>query len=254
MPYDVLFQPVSLFILVFFRVAGMMMVAPLFGSGRVPQRVRLLFALVVALGMMPAVPASTALPDSPWVLAGGIASELVFGLAIGTALSFIFIALSWAGEIIGQQMGLGIGAVFDPQSGMSGSAVGDLYFMLTLAIFMIIGGHRVFLRAVFSTFETVPLLSAGITPGVFAMVVGLLSASTSLAIQLAAPILVTMLVVDVVLGFLSKTVPQINILSAGLSLRAVVGLAVLLLGLAATSELVRNSLVDALEQLSAAWT
>ena len=65
-----------------------------------------------------------------------------------------------------------------------------------------------------------------------------------LAMQLAAPMLITMLVVDMVLGFIGKTVPQLNIMTAGISVRALVGMVVLIVGLSLTSSIIRSSLMD----------
>jgi flagellar biosynthesis protein FliR len=251
MPPDLL-DLVPAFVLAFFRIAGMMLAAPFFGSALVPRRVKLYLALVLTLGMVPGLAAAT-LPDSAWVLAAGIGGEFIFGLAIGTALSFVFVAVQWAGEIIGQQIGFGMGAVFDPSMGTSGSMIGDLYFMFTLAIFLIIRGHHAFLRGVRETFDTLPLLSVTMTQDLLELVVGLLQSAAGLAIQLAAPVLLTMLLKDVVLGFLSKTIPQINVMTAGLSMRSLLGLMVLIAGAALTVEVLIDSLGDAMETLRLAW-
>jgi flagellar biosynthetic protein FliR len=240
------------FVLVFFRVAGMMLAAPLFGSARVPRRVKLMMALVVAMGLVPAA-GRPVLPQNVWQLAAGITGELLFGLAIGTALSFIFVAVNWAGEIMGQQMGLGIGHAFDPSMGQAGSVVGDLYFMLTIVIFLSIGGHRALLWGVWESLHSLPLLSVTMTQDILDLVVGLLQSATALAVQLAAPMLLTMLLTDVVLGFLSKTIPQLNVMSAGLSLRAMLGMAVLIVCVGMSSNVIRDSMSDALRQLSWAW-
>ncbi|MGE5609125.1 MAG: flagellar biosynthetic protein FliR [Bacillota bacterium] len=246
------YQLLPAFVLVVFRLAGMMLAAPLFGSARVPKRVKLMFALVLAAGLAPSIP-TPPLPGSTWQLAAGILGELLFGLAIGSALSFVFVAVSWAGEIIGQQMGLGLGQVFDPQFGQSGSVVGDLYFMLTLVIFLCIQGHHAFLRGVRDTFDSLPLLGVALDLNLLDLVTGLLQAATAMAMQLAAPTLVAMLITDVVLGFLSKTVPQINIMSAGLSLRAILGLLVLIVGLALTSDVISQGITDSLREIARAW-
>ncbi len=253
MPLDQVLQLVPAFVLVFFRLAGMIAAAPLFGSARVPQRVKLYFALVLALGLLPTVPTPTSLPDSTWALAAGIAGELLFGLAIGAALNFVFAAAQWAGEIIGQQMGFGLGQVLDPQHGTSGAVVSDLYFLMTLVAFLLLQGHHAFLRGLRQTFDLLPLLSAGLDYQLFDLVVGLLQASTGLAMQLAMPTLIAMLVTDVVLGFLGKTVPQINVMSAGLSLRAMVGMFVLLAGMAFTSDVIAAGLVDSVRQIAQVW-
>ncbi len=99
-------QFVPVFVLVVFRLAGMALFAPLFGSAKIPKRVRVMLVLILALGMTPAVTRPPVLPDTPWELAMGIGGEMAFGLAMGTVMSFVFIACQWAGEIIGQQIGL----------------------------------------------------------------------------------------------------------------------------------------------------
>src|SRR5215210_7381717 len=99
------------------------------------------------------------LPDSAWELAMAIGGEMAFGLAMGMALSLVFIAAQWAGEMIGQQMGLNLSEVFDPQFGRQGSIIGEFYFMLTLVIFLSIGGHHAMIQGVRASFDTLPLLS-----------------------------------------------------------------------------------------------
>lgn len=245
---------VPVFVLVFFRLAGMMVAAPVFGGGRIPQRVKVGFALVLAVGVMPGVAVPVSLPASTWDLAAGIAGELIFGIAIGAALNLVFMAMSWAGDMIGQQMGLGMGEVFDPGFGQGGSVVGDIYFMLALVIFLIVGGHRAYLRGAFATFHALPLLSAGMTEDLLDLGVGLLQSATALALQLAAPVLITMLATEVVLGFIGKTIPHINVMTAGLSLRSLIGLVVLLFGAMLSSEVIRQSLLESVSQISRAWS
>jgi flagellar biosynthesis protein FliR len=243
---------VPAFVLVFFRVAGMSLAAPLFGSSRIPARIKLLFALVLSLGVMPSVGTTPVLPGSAWQLALGIGGEMIFGLAIGTALNFVFVATHWAGDMIGQQMGFGMGQVFDPAAGPSGSVVSDMYFLLTLVLFMAVGGHYAFLRGVAATFQSLPLLSLGMNVDMLDLVVALLTGATMLAMQLAAPVLLTSLIVDVVLGFLGKTVPQLNVMTAGLSIRAMAGMVVLVFGMTLSSELIQTSFVRSIKELSTA--
>lgn len=246
-------QFVPSFVLVFFRLAGMMLTTPLFGSARIPRRLKVMLALVMTVGMMPGVAPPVQMPATSWEMTLGIAGELVFGLAIGMAVSLVFVAVNWAGDVIGQQMGLGIGAALDPQFGQSSSVVGDFYFFLALVIFLIINGHHALLRGVHTTFQTLPLLSIRMDFGLLDMIVGLLHGATALCIKLAAPILITMLAVDVVLGFLGKTLPQINVMSAGLPLRAMAGIAIIRLGIVATSNVIEYELLSTFEQVNHAF-
>jgi flagellar biosynthetic protein FliR len=242
------------YVAVFFRVAAMMVFAPLFGSARVPQRLRVLLAAIISAGLASSViTRPVALPSSLWMLTAGIAGEIVFGLAMGMVLSFVFIAVQWAGEMIGQQMGLNMSEVFDPQFGSGGSLVGELYFMVTLVIFLAINGHHALLIGVKESLISLPLMSVGMSAGLLDVIVGLFQASTTLAFQLAAPMLVTMLVVDLALGFVSKTMPQLNIMTAGMGVRSMIGLIVLIFGIGMTSDVIRGRLITAMDTVVAGY-
>ena len=254
MSVEQLLTIIPVFVLVVFRIAGMMIFAPLFGSARIPKRIKAMFTLVLAMGMMAGVKAPPQMPSTPWALTLGIAGEMMFGLAIGTMVSLIFIAAQWAGEIIGQQMGLNAGEVFDPMYGGAGNLVGDLYQMMSLTIFLAIDGHHALLRGVRASFDALPLLSVGINQSILDTLIGVFQATALLALQLAAPILVTMLVVDLALGVIGKTMPQLNVMSMGLTIRAVIGVLVLVLGLSLTSDVIRHGLLDALDTVQQQWT
>lgn len=251
---DDLLQRVPVFVLVVFRLAGMMIFAPLFGSTRIPRRVKLMLVLVLAYGMVGAVQTPVVIPDSTWMLAVGIGGEMAFGIAMGMVMSFVFIAAQWAGEMIGQQMGFNLGAVFDPQFGSSGSMIGDLFFMFTLVIFLLIGGHHAMLMGVADSFRSLPLLSLSIDQPLFDLLVGLLQSATTIALRLAAPMLVTMLVVDLALGLLGRTLPQFNVMQAGMSMRSAIGLVVVIVGLALTAEVIEKAIDESMVTVRQEWS
>lgn len=243
---------VPTFVLVVFRLAGMALYAPLFGSARIPKRVRLMVVLVLALSFTQGV-APARLPETSWGLALGIGGEMMFGLAMGMVMSFVFVAGQWAGEIIGQQMGFNLGSVIDPAFGGQGSVMGDLYFMFCLVIFLWIGGHRAMVVGVRASFEALPLMSLGVNHDLLKMLLDLFHAATILAVQLAAPILVTFLVVDLVLGLIGRTIPQMNVMSAALSVRSGLGILIVLLGLTLTASVIANAIDESMKQVRLGW-
>jgi len=244
---DYMQQLVQTYLLVVFRVAGMMLFMPFFGSGNVPRQVKALLCIVIASALVPSVPVPETLPPSVWHLAIGIGGGMRFGVAPGMVLSMVFISAQWAGDIIGQQMGLNLSEVFDPQFGAQGSVVSEMYFMLMLVMFLTLNGHHAVLAGLRDSFVKLPLLSIAVSPDVFNIVVGLLASSTSLAVQLAAPMLLTMLVVDLVLGVLGKTMPQFNLMTAGLSLRSAIGMVLLIVGLSLSSRVLQESMLSSIE-------
>jgi flagellar biosynthetic protein FliR len=243
---QMLYSTAPSFALVLCRVAGFMMFAPLLGSAKIPKRAKALLAISLAFFLSQGVSMPQNLPETTAQAVMGIGGELSFGLAIGMILSFTFIAAQWAGEMIGQQMGLNLSEVFDPQFGQAGSIIGDAYFMLTLVVFLSARGHLALIRGLKSSFTALPLMSVGLDKNLFDLLVGLFMSATTLAIQLAAPVLVTMLVVDLALGCISKTIPQFNIMSAGMSVRSIVGLLVIVVGMALTGAVLTQAITKAM--------
>lgn len=236
------------------RIGAMMLFMPLLGSGRIPRRVKGMLALVMAVGMAGAVPQPVLMPPSIWELSVALGGEILFGLAMGMTMAFVFIAAQWAGELIGQQMGFNLSEVFDPQFGQASSLVGELYFMLTLVVFILIDGHHAMLRGVYASLQSMPLLSVGVERSGLDLIVAMFRGATELAMRLAGPMLITMLIVDFALGCLSKTMPQFNLMSAGLSIRSLVGLIVLIVGMVLTMRVVQSAHHDAMEGVSSAYS
>lgn len=250
-PNPAYFQQYAIgFALVFVRVAGLMLMAPLFGSARVPRRFKLLMALVMALPMFAgaggvSVPPAT---TSIGTLVVGLAGELLLGLCLGLTVALVFIAAQWSGEMVGQQIGFNLAANFDPQFGGGGSLVGDLGFMLSTAIFLLIGGHRELVIGVHETLVTLPPLSFVISADLFESLLDLLTAATRLALRMSAPMFVTMIIVDVAMGCISRTVPQLNVMSAGMAVRMVLGMGVLVIGIGTTTHVIQDAIGTAIAQ------
>lgn len=244
------------FALVLARIAGLFVMTPLLGSARVPRRVRVMLVLMLALGMAGAVRQPPAMPGDLATLTVALAGEIVFGIAMGMVVALVFVAAQWAGEMIGQQMGFSLAQALDPQFGGTGSLIGDLYYMLCIVIFVspLVEGPAALLRGVHASFTALPLMSVGMNPAVLDLLVGVLSGAAVLAVQLAAPMLLTMLIVDLALGFIGKTMPQMNVMTAGLSLRAVVGMIVLILGVKITGDVIGNALIEQVDGVEAYYT
>ena len=103
------------------------------------------------------------------------------------------------------------------------------------------------------SFTHLPLLSIGMSADLFDLLLGFLATSMELAIRLAAPMLVTMLVVDLALGLIGKMMPQMNVMAMGMSLRSALGLVVLILGLTVTTGAIGDGLLEAMNAVRAAW-
>ncbi|GJM26185.1 MAG: flagellar biosynthesis protein FliR [Phycisphaerae bacterium] len=230
-----LFLP--LYALVMFRISGLMIAAPLYGSTTVPARIRVGLAAVIALAMFPVVAPSMP-TDLNWATGlVGVFGELIIGLVLGLTTTIVFTGIQLAGMVIGQQAGLGLGQVFNPALNSNTTIIGQLFFLVALTSFILMGGHRELMRALLDTFATIPVMSYRTEPQILSLLADVLTTSVVTALRLVAPVLMSLFITTLVLGFVSRTMPQMNILSVGFVVRTLVALAVAGLALSAADGL-----------------
>lgn len=241
------------FLIVLFRIGGMTVSAPMVSSAAVPARIRVALSFVISLMVfpivLPKIPSSMAL-DTVLV---AVFSELMIGLTMGLAVGLVFLGINLTGMIIGQQAGLALASVINPMQDTQSTIIGQIYFMVTLMIYLAIGGHRVLLRALLETFETIPPGSFHFDQSMLLLIGDMLTSAFQLAIRLAAPALAALFIASLTMGFLSRTIPQLNILTVGFPVRIVVGLSAAGLSLSLAYDLLYDSIIDAIDTVRAAF-
>jgi flagellar biosynthetic protein FliR len=197
---------------------------------------------------------STRLPGEV-TLAGavvGVFGELAIGLIIGLGSGLMFAGVQLAGMIIGQQAGLSLGQVFNPVMDTDATTLGEVFFMVALTVFVLIGGHRELMRALLDTYESIPVLSFRFSASWITLMTGLLTSAFTLALRLAGPVLISLMLATLVLGFLSRTMPQLNILSVGFVVRVLVALGASGLALSAAEGALTDAIRDSFERIRTA--
>lgn len=230
-------------LLVTARIGGIFMIAPVFSAAALPFRLRLLISIVMA-NALAALLAPVAAPATLGHLVAAVLCELAVGLTIGYAARLVFAGVQLGAFHVGQQMGFSLMDAFgaasaDPE--ISG-VMRRFFYLVAIVIFLGIGGHRDVIWAMRRTFQTVPLAGFSVSESLLEMVAALLGASFVLALKVAAPVLITLLLATVALGLLQRTLPQYNTLTVGLPARALVGLLVLAMSLALLSGLLQRAL------------
>jgi len=215
------------YILVLFRVGGIMIFAPFFGSGLIPNKIKLAFSMVISLALAPAVAPDVATDFSiAWVLQTA-AGESAVGLLIGYAAGLVFVGAQLAGMQIGQQMGTGIANIFNPLIEDQISLVGQFYFFFAIFIYLGMGGHHMLLAALVKSFETLPAGWLALSGKTLDMLITLFGHLFAIAFAVSAPIVLALFLTTVAMGFVARTVPQMNILIVGFPVRVIVGLTVM---------------------------
>ncbi len=223
------------------RAAGIFIFAPAMGNAAVPARLRYMFSIVLALGVIGRFAEPAAVPQSwPGLMLAG-ASELLIGLTIGYVARLVFVGVEVGAAHISQQMGITLAVALGASSAGRADPVRRMLYLLAVVIFLSIGGHRQVLSGLLGTFETVPLM--GFAPGkaMLEMVTAVLAASFVLAIKVAAPVVIALLLTTVVMGVLGRTMPQFGMLWVELPVRAMVGLLVLAAAVATLPALIEGA-------------
>lgn len=211
-------------VLVIARLAGMMIFAPVFSESVVPARLRAMIAVVLALGVVGQVAMPMAMPQSDVAFVLAIAGEVLIGLAIGYAARLVFVGIELGAFHASQQMGLSLPEVFNPVSDESSDTLRQFFHLLSLVIFLALGGHRMLISVLLWSFQSVPLMSFLTPQAMLNMLTTMLATSFILALKVAAPVLLAMLLAGLALGFVQRTMPQSNLLSTGMPLRILFGL------------------------------
>jgi flagellar biosynthetic protein FliR len=239
--------------LVIFRIGGLMIFGPLLSSVIIPLRVKLFLSLILGLAVYPTVSAQVPV-DLPatldlWSMGPMVFTEVLIGAAIGFMATLPLVSVQVGGLMMGQQMGLGFATIFNPAAGVDENIIGQTLFLMTMAGFVMIGGLESLVLAVLNSFEHMPPPALGVFSddlGMLSIIVGLLSAAFELALRVAAPLLALIFLQTVAMGFIAKTVPQINILSFGFPIRILAGLGIIVVGLAILDEVVMDLIDDTL--------
>jgi flagellar biosynthetic protein FliR len=231
----------------FVRIGACLMVAPLFGAGFVPPRLRLVLAGAIALAIAPMLPPLPAV--SPFSGPGLVITvqQLLIGIAIGFVLQIVFDALAMGGQLLANTMGLSFAFNVDPLRGTGAPVVGQFYTLIATLTFLALNGHLAIVEALVEGFTTLPVGIEGLGPEGYWQVVGWGSALFRGALMVALPGLTALLIVNLAFGVVSRAAPALNLFSIGFPATLLGGLFIVLAGLPAMQSgfiaLMRETLV-----------
>src|SRR6185503_3531031 len=220
------------FLLVFFRITGVMMLAPVFGSAIAPAPVKIFLSLVLALLFFPIVRAPEGrVAFDGMVLALAVVWEMAVGILIGFAAAMLFAGVQFGGHLIDQELGILQANLLDPMLNEQISIVGQFKVLLATLVYLLINGHHLLIAAVSDSFRAVPLLGLQFSRGAALHLSDTLMRDVfRMGVEIAGPALVTLFLVTIALAFMARTAPEMNIFALSFSLRLAVGLVVVALG------------------------
>lgn len=226
-------QGLVVFLLVLIRVSSLFLTAPLLGNANVPQRMKVGLAFMMALILTPFLMHQELLFDfsNPFTLTLAVFQEIALGVFIGLLAQLLFVAVTFAGNVVGMQMGFGMANVFDPTSRAQVSITAQIYTYTMTMVFLLLDGHHWLLIAIQRSFSAIPL-------GTFTMngqVMGVLLAATNelfwVALILMAPVLGVLALSEIAMAIVARIMPQMNVFVAAFPVKIMVGIAAMVVAL-----------------------
>jgi flagellar biosynthetic protein FliR len=233
--------------LLLIRPGTLIMLMPGIGGSHVEARVKVGLVVLLAIGLLPSVPVPSAAIDVPLVIL--VAREAAIGLSIGFVLHALMVGAEFAGHLSGQQIGFSYGATIDPQSGVRNNVVSTLYSLLATLGFLAINGHHTVLRALAASYSRLPIGAGHIDASLVGAVRDIFALVFVVGVSLAAPIVAVLLVVELIVGLISRSQPALSSMVIGYPLRIIIGLFILAL-MIGTVPAVTNSLLESTLRLA----
>ena len=216
-------------LLVFIRIASMMVTAPFFNSGNFPRMTKMglsFFFSLVAVNLL----------DFNGLTYQGIAGyaalilqEGITGAIIGLASGFCLYILSFSGNMFDMEIGFSMAMEFDPATNVQSTITSNLFSQLFLALFVVSDMHYFVIDAIYDSYKLIPIGGANLKGDFLSVMTTYITDYFVIGFRIILPIFSCILIVNVVLGILAKVAPQMNMFVIGIQLKVFIGLFLLFL-------------------------
>lgn len=212
-------------ILVTLRIFCFFTMIPIFFPNGTPNIVKVGLTLVIAYILLPGIDYSTVNTISstiPFVY--NCINEAVAGLTLGFLVSLCFTAFRIAGSYMDLQVGFSMMSMFDPNSSSNTTLLERLMYWFCMVVFLAVDGHHMLIRSLIDSFAAIKLGSFFLAQGSINIIIKAFIMYFSIALKMAIPILLIILIADLTMSLIARTVPQLNIMILGLPIKILVGL------------------------------
>ena len=228
---DLGLQAITFFIIIFARLVGVFVQAPLFGRPKgIPMPVQIGYSLAFSFVFFSVLPVPANLPTTLSGLAFEVSVQVLIGLMLGYAAYIVAAGVQFAGELTDIQMSFNIASSFDNAGGGTMNLIRQFEFRLAILVWIFIHGDYFFLRAVRRSYDLIPpmhLLNTGSVANLIHMTSGIFV----MGMEMAAPVVVSVFIIGVALGLLNRASQQFNVFVLSFPLYILMGFGVLALSM-----------------------
>ena len=197
---------------IFIRILAALVTAPLFNNRAIPVMAKIALSLVISYIIFSFIDNSAIkLEFSIWFIIINTIKEVLTGAIIGFSVNLLFHGISFAGTLMGFDIGLSMAQIFNPVDETNNNVIGETYNILAILILILINGHHYIIRGLAYSFTVVPLGTFSLNENIYDYIIKLGSTVFILAVKIASPILVSFFLIHIAEGIMAKTMPQMQV-------------------------------------------
>lgn len=234
------------FILIFFRLSSFFMVVPVFFPAGTPNIAKVGFCFLITYIFMPLVDI-THLGSNITLLMIIIysVSEVLVGISLGYITRMCFQLIDMAGQFMDFHVGFSMSQMFDPSLEDNTTIIGRIMYWTSIMIFFLIDGHHMLIMSILSTFEKVKLGMFVMNDDFILYIFEVFTEFFNIALKISIPVTLILLFTNIILGLISRSVPQLNVMVLGMPIKIVVGVVSLIIAM----PILVNLMVDMFDKL-----
>ncbi|BCS33530.1 flagellar biosynthetic protein FliR [Luteitalea sp. TBR-22] len=237
-------SPLLVFVIALIRPSLIVMATPLYGGTYAPTMAKIGLLLVLAAFMAPVIGVPRTLASG--MLIAVMVREALIGLALAMTVRLLQAGAELGGYLTGFQMGLSYAALVDPQSGVRNNVLAALYGSITVIVLLVTNAHHELLRALAASYEALPIGGGAVATNLAEMTAGMFGLMFTLGVRLSAPIVITLLLVEVGLGVMARVAPTLNLMVTAAPVRLLIGWMALALTLRVLPDILTRAFPQAL--------
>lgn len=245
--YQSLIAVISQFVWPLFRIGGLMITIPVIASALVPGRVRIVFTMSMALMVATLIPKQFSLLNFEPAYILFMIEELLLGMIMGLILQMVFQVFIIGGQIVAMQTGLGFATMVDPASHASVPLVSQFYLMMLSLVFLSMNGHLAVFAALIDSYRLMPVGQVHLDNGTIGACIQFSGWMMKESVLVAIPAIMSLLVVSLSFGIMTKVAPQLNIFSIGFPFTLLMGILIIKLTLPGVAAQISDSLEQGMQ-------
>lgn len=227
--YEVALDYWEIFLLILVRIASFVNTAPFFNMSNTPQRTKLGLSFFISMIIFTLIPEREVVYDGVIGYAALVIKESIAGLLLGFVCNVCVQTITFAGHLIDFEIGLSMASMYDPTMNEQVSVSGSLYHRSVFLLLMISGMYQFLISAIVDSYGIIPVGELTVNSSLYGSVLGIVTEYVLIGFRIALPIFVTSMILNAILGILTKVAPQMNMFAVGIQIKLLVGLAIMFL-------------------------